>query len=162
MIKYRRHSGILILTWIMFFILLGCSIFVAFVAQNWSFTDFLIIFCIFEVPTFVAFPLVYQKIKFDDKKISLCLWFITFRTFSWGEVSETGIAYTRAGYGTYKKFVYVSKRPVTNEERFNILKAKDKKNFITMENRGHIIEDIKKYSKLPFRDLPTTEDFYNK
>lgn len=87
------------------------------------------------------------------------LWFITFPTFLWEEVKEAGIAYTRAGYGTYKKFVYVSKRPVTDKERFNILNVKDKKNFITMENRGHIIEDIKKYSKLPFRDLPTTEDF---
>jgi hypothetical protein len=158
MIKYRRSLETVILTWMLFVFLLAGIIFVA---HKWSCIGFFILFCILELPTFVIFPIAYQAIKIDNEKISLCLWFITLRTFSWSEVSETGIAYTRAGYGTYKKFVYVSKRPVTNKERFNVLNVKDHKNFITMENRGSIIEDIKKYSKLPFRDLPTTEDFYN-
>lgn len=158
MVKYKKSFELLTLAWILFFILLGASIFVA---HKWSFTEFLILLCIFEVPTLMAFPLVYQTIKIDNEKISLDLWFIKLRTFSWSEVCETGIAYTRAGWGTYKKFIYISKRPVTNKERFDILSVKDHKNFITMENRGNIIEDIKKYSGLPFRDLPTTEDFYN-
>lgn len=158
MIKYKKSFELMVLTWIMFFVLLGACIFCA---HTWSFSEFLILFCIFEIPTFMAFPLVYQTIKIDDHKISLDLWFIKLRTFLWSEVSEIGIAYTRAGYGTYKKFIYISKRAVSNEERFNILNVKDKNNFITLENRGHIIEDIKKYSKLPFQDLPTTEDFYN-
>ncbi len=93
--------------------------------------------------------------------LSLCFGAITFRTFLWREVSEIGIAYTRAGYGTYKKLIYISKRPLANKERFNLGGIKDHKNIITFKNRGHIIEDIKKYSKLPFRDLPTTEDFNN-
>jgi len=59
------------------------------------------------------------------------------------------------------KFIYISKRPVTNKERFNILNVKDHKSFITIENRGHIIEDIKKCSQLPFHPLPNTEDFNN-
>ncbi|WP_411677983.1 hypothetical protein [Caproicibacter sp.] len=158
MIKYKRSLEVLLLSWIAFFMLLGASIFVA---HKWGLIEFIIVFFIFEIPSFVAFPLGYQTIKIDDSKISLDLWFIKLRTFSWSEVCETGIAYTRGGYGTYKKFIYISKRPVTNKERFDILRVKDHKNFITMENRGNIIDDIKKYSKLPFRDLPTTEDFNN-
>ena len=161
MSKYKKSLEAVVLAWFLFFIFLGVGLWIV-IKFKWKIIDSIIFCCILEWPMLLLFPLTYQTIKIDDSKISLDLWFIKLRTFSWGEVSETGIAYTRAGYGTYKKFVYVSKRPVTNEERFNILKAKDKKNFITMENRGHIIEDIKKYSKLPFRVLPTTEDFYNK
>lgn len=134
---------------------------IVFVAHNWTCIDFLILFCILELPSFLIFPFAYQAIKIDDHKISLNLWFIKLRIFLWSEVSEIGIAYARAGYGTYKKFIYISKRPVTDKERFDILHVKDHKNFITMENRGNIIEDVKKCSKLPFRPLPTTEDFYN-
>ena len=161
MIKYRRSIEAIVLFWIMFFVLLGCSIFVT---HRWSFIEFLIFFCIFEVPTFILFPLVYRTIKIDNERISLNFGFISLRTFSWSEVYEAGIAYTRgrrAASGMYIEFIYISKRPITNEERLNILNVKDHKNFITMENRGNIIEDIKKYSKLPFRELPTTEDFYN-
>ena len=161
MSKYKKSLEAVVLAWFLFFIFLGVGLWIV-IKFKWKIIDSIIFCCILEWPMLLLFPLTYQTIKIDDSKISLDLWFIKLRTFSWGEVSETGIAYTRAGYGTYKKFVYVSKRPVTDKERFNILNVKDKKNFITMENRGHIIEDIKKYSKLPFRDLPTTEDFYNK
>ncbi|WP_411677981.1 hypothetical protein [Caproicibacter sp.] len=158
MLKYKKSSGLLVLTWIMFFVLLGACISCAY---TWKFNEFLVLLCIFEVPTIIAFPLVYQTIKIDNSKISLELWFIKLRTFLWPEVCEVGLAYTRAGYGTYKKLIYISKRPLTDKERFNLGRVKDHKNFITIENRGNIIDDIKKYSKLPFRDLPTTEDFNN-
>ncbi|MVB12535.1 hypothetical protein CAFE_32750 [Caprobacter fermentans] len=158
MIKYRRSIEAEVLIWMLYIFLLA-GIF--FVAHTWKFSEFLILFCILELPVIIIVPFAHQAIKIDDRRINLCWWVITFRTFLWSEVQETGIAYVRAGYGTYKKYIYVSKRPVTNQERFNIHGVKDHKNFITMENRGHIIEDIKKYSKLPFRDLPTTEDFNN-
>lgn len=161
MVRYKKSFGLLILTWIMFFVLLGACISCAY---KWKFSEFLILLCIFEVPTIIAFPLVYQTIKIDNSKISLDLWFIKLRTFLWSEVCEIGIAYTRGRGSTsnvYTEIIYISKRPVMNKERFNILGVKDRKNFITMEKRGHIIEDIKKYSKLPFHPLPNTEDFNN-
>lgn len=158
--KYRVSFEAVILAWMAFAVLTGVGLFVV-IKGEWNLVESLVLFSILEFPVLISFPIVYQAVKIDDHKISLCLGFITFRTFSWEEIHETGIAYTRAGYGTYKKFVYVSKRPVTNKERFDILHVKDHKNFITIENHGNIREDIKKYSKLPFRDLPTTEDFYN-
>jgi hypothetical protein len=161
LIKYKRCIGTEILAYMAFFIFLGVSIFVG---NKWSLTEFLILFCILELPMIYLFPLGCQTIRFDENEISTGWWFIKFRTFSWSEVCETGIAYTqdkKTGSVISEKFIYISKRPVTNKERFFILGVKDYKKFITMENRGNIIEDIKKYSKLPFQDLPTTEDFYN-
>lgn len=158
--KYKVSLEAIILVWFAFVILLGVGLFVI-IMGKWDLVESLILCGILELPTLISFPIVYQTVKIDDEKASLCLWFITFRSIPWSEVAETGIAYTRAGYGTYKKFIYISKRPVTDKERFDILHVKDHKNFITMENRGNIIEDLKKYSKLPFRDLPTAEDFSN-
>lgn len=160
MIKYRTSIEAVILVWLAFLILLGVGLFVV-IMDKWNFVDSIILCSVLVLPTILLFPLVYQSIKFNDIKISLCFGAITFRTFLWSEVSDIGIGYTRAGYGTYKKFIYISKRPLTNKERFNLGGVKVRKNIITFENRGHIIEDIKKYSKLPFRDLPTTEDFNN-
>jgi hypothetical protein len=158
MVKYRRSLETVVLFWLLFFVLLGASILVA---HNWSLLDFLITFCIFEVFSLLILPLCGQTVKFDGEKISLCFWFITFQTFEWADVRETGIAYTRAGYGTYKKMIYISKRPVTEEERFDILHVKDNKNFITMENRGNIVEEIEEYSALPFQPLPNKESFHH-
>lgn len=160
MVKYRMSLEAIILAWVACLILLGVGLFVI-INGRWNFIDSIILCGILELPMLVLFPIVYLTIKFDDEKISLCLGFIIFRSLSWTEVSEMGMAYTRAGYGTYKKFIYISKRPITNKERFNLSGIKDRKNFITMENRGKIIEELKKYSKLLFRDLPTTEDFNN-
>lgn len=56
--------------------------------------------------------------------------------------------------------IYISKRPVTEEERFDILHVKDHKNFITMENRGNIVEEIEEYSSLPFHPLPNRENYH--
>lgn len=161
MIKYKRSIGTEILAWIAFFTFLGISIFVG---HDWSLLEFVVLFCILELPMIYLFPLGCQTIKFDQNKISTGWWFIEFRTFSWSEVCETGIAYTQdkeTGSVISKKFIYISKRSLTTKERFFILGVKDYKNFITIENRGNIIEDIEKCSKLPFQGLPTTEDFNN-
>ena len=86
---------------------------------------------------------------------------ITIRAFLWEEVKKIGGAYARGGYGSYIQYVYISRRSISNKERFDILHIKDRKNFIAMENRGNIIEALIKYSKKPFRPLPNIEDYKN-
>ena len=156
MIKYKRSVEVLLLSWIAFFMLLGASIFVA---HKWGFIEFIIVFCIFEIPSFVAFPIGYQTIMIDDCKISFNLWFIKLRTFLWSEVCETGIAYTRGGYGTYKKFIYISKRPVTNKERFNILQVKDHKNFIQWKTVAISLRTLRNIRNCHFRICPLQKIF---
>ena len=159
MVKYTRSIEVVILVWFFFLTLLGVGLWFV-IKFRWNLFDSIILCGVLVGPALFFFPLC-QTIKFDNEKVSLNFWCIKLRTFPWTEVQDMGVAYARGGYGTYTKYVYVSKRPVTNKERFDILHVKDHKNFITMENRGNIIEDIKKYSRLPFRDLPTTEDFNN-
>ncbi|MVB12533.1 hypothetical protein CAFE_32730 [Caprobacter fermentans] len=159
MVKYTRSIEVMILVGIIILFPLGVGLWLV-INGRWNLTDSLILFSILVGPTLLLLPIC-QTVKIYNDRVCLNFWFIKLRTFFWTEVHEIGAAYARGGYGTYMKYVYISKRYVTDKERFDILHVKDRKNFITMENRGNMIEDIKKYSKLPFRDLPTKEDFNN-
>ncbi len=159
MVKYTRSIEVMILVGIIILFPLGVGLWLV-INGRWNLTDSLILFSILVGPTLLLLPIC-QTVKIYNDRVCLNFWFIKLRTFSWTEVHEIGAAYARAGYGTYVQYVYISKRSATDKERFDILHVKDRKNFITMENRGNMIEDVKKYSKLPFRDLPTKEDFNN-
>lgn len=154
MVKYQRSSLSIVSVFILFFVCLGIG--VIFVINFKSSIIDSILFCaILQLPTFIMIPYACQRIEFDHEKISFYYSFIKIRTFTWLEVCELGAAYSR-GVHTRVEFIYISKRSITSKERndINTIKLKERKNFITIESRGNIIEEIKNYSKLPFEFLP--------
>lgn len=157
MIRYKRSIEATLLTW-MIFLLLGGPIIAIAVSNRWDITGTFIMLAISELPMLYIFPKGSQEIKIDKNGVTIGWRFVKFRIILWPEVKEIGIAYSYTGYSKTKKFIYISKRPVKHEERFSILRVKDYKNFITMENRGNIINVIKEYSNLPFEPLPSAEN----
>lgn len=159
MVKYTRSIEVMILVGIIILIPFGVVLWIT-INGKWNLIESVILFSVLVGPTLFLLPLC-QTIKIENDKVSLNFWLIKIRVFPWAEVKEIGGAYARGGYGSYIQYVYISRRSITDKERFDILHIKDRKNFITMENRGNIIEDLKSYSKMPFRPLPTTEDYKN-
>ncbi|WP_129588176.1 hypothetical protein [Clostridium minihomine] len=157
--KYQKSSTFTVGVLIIFF--LYSAVALCFVIKfKWSVIESILFFVFFEYPMYILIPIACLRIEFDYKKISLYCGFIKIRTFSWLEVCEIGAAHSR-GRCMHVNFIYISKRPITSKERSDInkIKLKDRKFFITLENRGNIIEKLKKCSKLPFQDFPVTEDF---
>lgn len=154
MVKYQRSSDALAGACILFFVALGISAIFAINFKS-SIIVSIILCAILQIPTFIMIIYACQRIEFDHEKISFYYWFIKIRTFSWLEVCEIGAAHSRGKNG-YVNFIYISKRPITSKERndINEIELKDRKNFITLENRGNIIEEIKNYSRMPFQDFP--------
>ncbi|MVB12536.1 hypothetical protein CAFE_32760 [Caprobacter fermentans] len=85
LIKYKRCLGTEILAWIAFFTFLVVSVYIG---RNWNIFEFIVLFCILELPMIYIFPLGCQTVKFDEKKVSTGWWFIKFRTFLWSEVCD--------------------------------------------------------------------------
>ncbi|MDU7337859.1 MAG: hypothetical protein E7L17_07080 [Clostridium sp.] len=153
MVKYQRSSTFTVGVCIIF--LFYSAVAICFLIKfKWNFNDSIVFLAFYEYPMYFLIPIACLRIEFDYEKIILYSGFIKLRTFSWLEVCEIGTAHSR-GRCMYVDFIYISKRPITSKERSDInkIKLKERKNFITIENRGNLIEEIKKYSKLSYQSL---------
>lgn len=158
MVKYRKNPQLPAAVCILFFVYLLFGLgFV--VIYKFSIIDSILFLAILESPTIVLIPYACLRIEFNNEKVSLYCGFIKIRTFLWKEVSQVGVAYKRQKRLFY--YIYISKRPITKEERddINKIRIKDRKKFITIEYQSNIIEEMIKYSKIPFEFLPITGKF---
>lgn len=114
--KFIRSRFAYVGSWIYFILLTGVCIGSLIIGYKntglWDISGFLIMLCVFELPMIYLFPVGCHSINMDKDKIINSWWFINFRTILWSDVVQTGVGNVRAGYGTYKKFIYISKRPV--------------------------------------------------